>query len=159
MIIRTRRRITHRRYLEEMKAKHGPHEEFHRKALRGEANRALAEEWKWIASHPERADELLTTEHSIVFSDIEDFLRLLSPERLRILDYLSVHAADPPRSINALARNLGRDYKNVYEDIHDLADVGALDLERVGNRVVPRPTVVEILFTLEGEGADAATRA
>lgn len=151
MIVRTRRRITHRQYLEEMQARHGPLDAFYQKALRGEASRPLAEEWKWIASHPERADEPITTEHSMVFTDIDDFLRLLSPERLRMLDYLTTHASDPPRSINELAHELGRDYKNVYHDVKDLADVGAVNLERVGNRIVPRPMVVEILFDLAGE--------
>lgn len=157
MIIRTRRRITHRQYLEEMEARHGSLEAFYEKALRGEASRPLAEEWKWIASHPERADEPITTEHSVVFTDIDDFLRLLSPERLRMLDYLASHATKPPRSINELARELGRDYKNVYDDVQDLADVGALNLERVGNRIVPQPTIVEILFNLAREDSDAVT--
>ncbi len=156
MIIRTRRRITHRQYLEEMQANHGALDTFYQKALRGDANRPLAEEWKWIASHPERADEPITTEHSVVFTNIDDFLRLLSPERLRMLEYLTTHTSNPPRSINELAHELDRDYKNVYHDVKDLADVGAVNLKRVGNRLVPQPIVVEILFKLAGEESATA---
>ena len=65
--------------------------------------------------------------------------KVLSPPRLQIL------AAVPelkPASIAALAKALGRDFKNVHADVTFLAELGLLALRETGTRRTLVPTAV-----------------
>lgn len=65
--------------------------------------------------------------------------KVLSPPRLEIL------AAIPelkPASIAALAKALGRDFKNVHSDVTFLSEVGLLMLREVGPRRTLIPTAL-----------------
>jgi len=65
--------------------------------------------------------------------------KVLSPPRLEIL------AAVPelkPASIAALAKALGRDFKNVHADVRFLAEVGLLMLRETGTRRTLVPTAL-----------------
>jgi predicted transcriptional regulator len=65
--------------------------------------------------------------------------KVLSPQRLEIL------AAVPelkPTSIAALAKMLGRDFKNVHADVRFLSDVGLLLLRETGTRRTLVPTAL-----------------
>jgi len=65
--------------------------------------------------------------------------KVLSPPRLEIL------AAIPelkPASIAALAKALGRDFKNVYADVTFLSEVGLLMLRQTGARRTLVPTAL-----------------
>ena len=65
--------------------------------------------------------------------------KVLSPPRLQIL------AAVPelkPASIAALAKALGRDFKNVHADVTFLAELGLLVLRETGTRRTLVPTAV-----------------
>ena len=65
--------------------------------------------------------------------------KVLSPRRLEIL------AAVPelkPASIAALARALGRDFKNVHADVTFLSEVGLLMLRETGTRRTLFPTAL-----------------
>ena len=57
--------------------------------------------------------------------------KVLSPQRLEILARIPVLR---PKSIAALARNLKRDFKNVYADVTFLADLGMIELKEEGKR-------------------------
>jgi predicted transcriptional regulator len=70
-------------------------------------------------------------------------LSKLTPRRLELLDQMSRHNAD---SINKLASSIGRDVKNVYNDLKILESLGLIALPREGNQMTPDILVKEITF-------------
>lgn len=75
-------------------------------------------------------------EGTIVFTSMESLSKVLTPARL---DILSVILKEKPRSIYALAKLLGRDFKNVHTDVKLLAEVGLIDLKSHGRRESLKP--------------------
>lgn len=65
--------------------------------------------------------------------------KVLSPPRLEIL---AVVPELKPPSIAALAKALGRDFKNVHSDVTFLSDVGLLMLRETGTRRTLVPTAL-----------------
>ena len=70
-------------------------------------------------------------------------LSKLTPKRLELLDQMSRHNAD---SINELASSIGRDVKNVYNDLKILESLGLIELVKDGRRMIPDLLVKEITF-------------
>jgi DNA-binding transcriptional ArsR family regulator len=70
-------------------------------------------------------------------------LSKLTPKRLELLDQMSRHNAD---SINELASSIGRDVKNVYNDLKTLESLGLIALVKDGRRMIPDLLVKEITF-------------
>jgi len=70
-------------------------------------------------------------------------LSKLTPKRLDLLDQMSRHNAD---SINKLASSIGRDVKNVYNDLKILESLGLIALVKDGRRMIPDLLVKEITF-------------
>lgn len=70
----------------------------------------------------------------------------LTPRRIDILTHLY---ESQPGSISDLASELGRDYKNVYDDINALSEHGLITLEKEGKRRRPvlKADRLEIDFT------------
>lgn len=66
----------------------------------------------------------------LVFNGAEAFTKILTANRLDILIYLTNNR---PKSIYELAKNLGRDFKNVYTDIKKLSELGLIHLEDSGD--------------------------
>jgi predicted transcriptional regulator len=69
-------------------------------------------------------------ESHITFLDLETMLAALSPRRLELLRHVRQHGAASTRE---LAAALGRDYKNVHQDVSALELAGLL--ERDGRRL------------------------
>ena len=69
----------------------------------------------------------------------------LTPRRLELLDYLGKGSY---RSINELAEIVGRNVKNVYNDLKILEGLGFIALTREGRRLVPELIVYEINIQL-----------
>ena len=65
----------------------------------------------------------------------------LTPRRLELLDHLGKGLYE---SINRLAEEVGRDVKNVYNDLKTLEGLGFVSLTREGRRLVPELLVHEI---------------
>lgn len=82
----------------------------------------------------ERAErgELSGTERSLSFGSLETLMKVLTPKRYDLLRHLHAH---PAASIAALARDLGRDYKRVHEDVEALTSAGLI--ERDGGLTAP----------------------
>lgn len=78
------------------------------------ARRILAEK-----KLPEREEELY-------FMDIDTLRKVLSPKRLALLWVIAEHA---PRSVRELAKRLGRDTKNVSQDLAFLSRLGLVELK------------------------------
>jgi predicted transcriptional regulator len=70
-------------------------------------------------------------------------LSKLTPKRLELLDQMSRHNAN---SINELASRIGRDVKNVYNDLKILESLGLIELVKNGRRMIPDLLVKEITF-------------
>jgi predicted transcriptional regulator len=90
----------------------------------------------------ERGEPPVEPVHRIYFQDLETFLRVLSVRRLELLKALRKAG---PLNVRALAKLLGRDYKNVHEDAARLEKLGLI--KRSGRAVtVPWES---ILFSAE----------
>lgn len=70
----------------------------------------------------------------VSFGSIEELNRILTPQRKRLLDVIK---KKKPSSLKKLAELVGRDYKNVYDDVILLEKVGFLRLERKGRSLIP----------------------
>lgn len=69
----------------------------------------------------------------------------LTPRRIELLGQLSRHRVN---SINDLASKIGRDVKNVYNDLKTLEGLGFVRLVREGKRAIPELLVQEITILL-----------
>lgn len=88
----------------------------------------------------------------ISFPNWDTLAKVISPPRLEIL------AAIPsvqPKSISALARFLGKDFKNVQNDVQFLASLGLIELqESFRNTLMPRARFKGIEITWPEVPAD-----
>jgi predicted transcriptional regulator len=62
-------------------------------------------------------------ETHVTFLDLDSMLAALSPRRLELLRHVHAHGA---QSVRELAVALGRDYKNVHQDVTALSAAGLL---------------------------------
>jgi len=85
--------------------------------------------------------KLIGAKRSHDFSDIKILRSLLSNEKARILYLLK---SKEPKSIYALAKLLGRDFKSVREDIKLLEKFGFIGFskEKTGKREALKPTLL-----------------
>jgi len=82
-----------------------------------------------------------------IFVSLDELARALTPRRAELLAKIQeVH----PESIKELAERIGRDFKNVYNDLQVLASIGLVDLEKDG-RTTKVSVPDEIFFKWEDE--------
>ena len=62
-------------------------------------------------------------ETHVTFLDVQTMLDTLSPRRLELLRYVRQHSAG---NVRELAKALGRDYKNVHQDVATLESAGLI---------------------------------
>lgn len=80
-------------------------------------------------------------------------LDLLTPARLRLLNFLAT--SDEALNVTQLADAVGRDKKNVSEDLSILEDLGLVAMVRKGREKFPRRRGTEIRIELGADpGAD-----
>lgn len=84
-----------------------------------DAARRVAEAW-----HRAEQGETLEAEDNVTFASWSALASVMSDKRHELLKHLHRH---PAPSLRALARELGRDYKRVYEDVAALAAVGLVE--------------------------------
>jgi predicted transcriptional regulator len=70
-------------------------------------------------------------EHHLTFENWQVFARVMTANRLELLRQVD---RMPARSVLALARALGRDYKRVHEDVEALVAAGLLGCGEAGLR-------------------------
>ena len=63
-----------------------------------------------------------------------DIYLAVTPKRMEVLDYININE---PKSVKDLAIGLGRDYKNVYDDVLGLSKYNLVDLIKVGRNKTP----------------------
>lgn len=89
-----------------------------------------------------RAEQDKTPEQPVerlYFEDLGTLLKFLTPKRLEALRVL--HGTGP-LSIRALAKNLGRDYKNVYRDMQAMEQAGLVLRNDKNLLVVPWQSIL-----------------
>jgi predicted transcriptional regulator len=70
----------------------------------------------------------------VYFHDVKTFLKYITPRRLELLERLRQNGA---MSVRALAKLLSRHYKNVYDDVKLLEQVGLVEKDAAGLYSVP----------------------
>lgn len=70
----------------------------------------------------------------VYFNDAKTFFRHITPRRFELLEELHRHGES---SINALAKLLRRNYKNVHEDVKSLEEIGLIERQENGLYAVP----------------------
>lgn len=116
----------------------------------GQAERERFEDYmEWsrmihaLRAYSEGEDFDYFTEEMVELSRSE--VSMLTPRRMEMLDQLSRLQA---RSINDLAAKIGRDVKNVYNDLKVLERLGFVRLARQGRRIQPELLVQEVTLLL-----------
>ena len=71
--------------------------------------------------------EAVKPKRSIGFSNVEGFRKFFSERRMQLLSVIKHHK---PRSIYHLAQLTKRQYKNVYDDVKLLEDLGLVNQEK-----------------------------
>lgn len=136
--------------LSELRQTHGSLARLRRKVASGKASfreRVDLERWE-VYLRPGRAESAVRGTRGAVFHTADAFLRMLTPERLRLLNALRAPGARYD-SVHELARALGRDPKNVLNDLKGLAGHGLVVLDkRNARRTVPRAAVERVVITL-----------
>jgi predicted transcriptional regulator len=84
----------------------------------------MAADFKRTWKEAGKAKSVSEADETICFDSVEDMQKFLSPERIRLLRM--VHERTP-KSIYELAKMLGRDRKNVTEDVKILEGVGLIE--------------------------------
>jgi predicted transcriptional regulator len=72
--------------------------------------------------------------YAVLFSDLPALLAALTLRRWQMLEQLR---AEGPMTIFALAKRLGRNYKNVHTDVARFANLGLIERRRDGLVAVP----------------------
>ncbi len=70
----------------------------------------------------------------VFFHDVKTFLRYITPKRIDLLEELHRNGAI---SIRALAKQLNRSYKNVFDDVKLLEQAGLIEKDEGGLYSVP----------------------
>lgn len=86
------------------------------------------------------AGKAVSAENRLVFRNVEDLRKFLTPERIRILRLIR---HERPKSVYALAKLAGRDRKSVTTDLSVLERMGLVEVEKTdrGARDRSVPTV------------------
>ena len=108
-----------------------------------ESLKDFAETWKKV-----EAGRKVRKEEGIYFDSIDSMRAILTNKRLLILKVIK---EQKPRSIYELAKTLGRNLKNVNQDLKLLLEVGLVTLEKTEEdkkRVVPHVHYNKILLEI-----------
>ena len=81
-----------------------------------------------------------------VFLTVEELGRILTPRRIELLQKIRELK---PSSIKELAENIGRDFKNVYNDLKVLHGAGFVEFEEDGKNRRPYLPYDELDFKLD----------
>jgi predicted transcriptional regulator len=108
-----------------------------------ESLKDFAETWKKL-----EAGKKVKKEEGIYFDSIDTMRAVLTNNRLLIIKTIK---DNKPGSVYELAKMLGRDLKNVNQDLKMLAEIGLITLEKTETdkkRVVPHVDYCKILLEI-----------
>jgi predicted transcriptional regulator len=95
-----------------------------------------------LAEKIDRGDDPSPASERIYFEDARTFFHHITPRRFDLLEAL--HRSGP-MSINALAKLLKRNYKNVHDDVKALSQIGLIEKNEEGRYTVPWDEVTATL--------------
>ncbi|MBI3801919.1 MAG: hypothetical protein HY268_33725 [Deltaproteobacteria bacterium] len=95
-------------------------------------------EAKAIARHLKAGEKLPEREEELYFADLATLRKVLSPKRLALLWAIVEHA---PHSVRDLAERVGRDIKNVSQDLALLSRLGLVGLKGARRGEAQTPTL------------------
>jgi len=95
-------------------------------------------EAKDIARRLAAGEKLPEREEELHFADLATLRKALSPKRLALLWAIAEHA---PRSVRELAERVGRDIKNVSQDLAFLSRLGLVELKEARRGAPQTPTL------------------
>lgn len=72
-------------------------------------------------------DNQITESRGVSFSDVETFRKFFSQKRMELLSTIK---NQKPKSIYQLAQISSRQYKNVYDDVKFMQELGLLDTDK-----------------------------
>lgn len=98
----------------------------------GTAKQAL-DRFEAVWKRAERGSRV-APEHRLNFASLPQLLRELSPSRWTLLEALRVEGK---MTVYALAKHLGRHYKNVHTDVARLTELGLIQKDEAGKVSVP----------------------
>ncbi|HET6628352.1 MAG TPA: hypothetical protein VFG91_01105 [Woeseiaceae bacterium] len=75
----------------------------------------------------------------LAFGSLRELFSAITEKRLEMIRFVAEHEQ---LNIRQLARQLGRDYKNVYGDVKDLVELGLLDKDEAGRLTAPFDEIV-----------------
>ena len=102
------------------------------------SEKELFDEVKGVWGKLEKGEKVKKHE-AVYFESLEAMRKVFTEERLRILKVIK---KEHPSSIYELAKFLGRDVKNTFDDVQFLAQVGLVELtKRKDGRKKTTPTV------------------
>ncbi len=82
---------------------------------------------KAVMKRLERGEKVRKKRPGIYFESLEIMRKAITPERVKILKVIK---GKRPQSIYELAKLLNRNLKNVADDVHYLAELGLIELEK-----------------------------
>lgn len=82
---------------------------------------------KSIMKKLESGEKVKKKKPGIYFDSLETMRKAITPERVKILQVIR---GRHPKSIYELAKLINRNLKNVSDDVHYLAELGLLELEK-----------------------------
>ena len=103
----------------------------------GGVNKAAAEFVKTARALEEGAT--VRTREQLFFADMPTLLKTLTSERWRLIEHLK---REGPLSINAVAQQLRRNYKNVHGDVKRLMEIGLVERLDDGQIRVPFSSII-----------------
>lgn len=95
-------------------------------------------EAKEIAKRLKAGEKLPEREEELYFADLPTLRKALSPKRLALLWGIVEHK---PQSVRELAERVGRDIKNVSQDLAFLSRLGLVELKRARRGVSQVPVL------------------
>lgn len=99
----------------------------------------MAKEFITAWHQAEAGQSLKQAEEKIFFKDERALFKVLTPKRCELLRYVHEHGKT---AILALAKQLKRDYRNVYQDVKELSQAGLMVKDTAGEYSVPWGTIV-----------------
>ncbi len=87
----------------------------------------MLNETKDVMKRLERGEKVSRKKPGVYFENIETMRKAITEQRVRILKIIK---EKHPASIYELAKMLHRNLKNVSDDVHYLAELGLIELER-----------------------------
>ncbi|MFP3950840.1 MAG: hypothetical protein ACLFVP_01650 [Candidatus Bathyarchaeia archaeon] len=138
------------RRVEDMEERYGAIEELHSEFISGNMDRRRLEDYiRWTEmKHAIRAyseGEEFDYYAEMEFDLDREMYEKLTTRRLELLDHLS---SVQVTSINQLSREIGRDVKNVYNDLQELESLGFIRLVSEGRSLRPELLVQELTLLL-----------